>query len=210
MKKIVMVSTIFVALGVIIYFVYVIFFAVNITVINVAVPNISFKYSNLPTKDISVVFFNKDTGNWYMDRQRSGSGEATTMVSPGMPQGNYSLQVINTQTTKKLAESESFTVGAGAKPIITIDQASLSTSIRNPIISGTAQNIYDISILVEDASLRRYFGGEADVSPENGGVWSIKLTESDLPNGVYTVKVFNSRDGSQGVLASGTLVVSVK
>lgn len=190
------------------YFAYTIFFVPRVAIANVAMPNVSYKYSNLPA-DTAVVFFNNDTGNWYTSGNRNGSGEVTVMIPPGTPNGTYTMQAIDTKTGKKLTSNkESFVVGPGAEPTATIDQSSLNASTRNPVISGTAQNVYDVAILVEGADFRKYFGSEADVSPERGGRWAI--TASNVPNGTYSVKVFNSRDSEQEVLASGTLTVLAK
>lgn len=206
MKKLSIILATILVLGGVGYFAYTTFFIPHVVVINVAMPNVSYKYSNLPS-DTSVVFFNNDTGNWYADGHRIGSGSVTVMVPPGMPNGTYSMQLIDSKTGKKMTNNrESFVVGLGAPPAATIDQSSLNTSTHNPIISGVAQNVYDVAILVEDANFRRYFGSEADVSPENGGKWAIVV--ENIPNGTYSVKVFNSRGTGEDVLARGTLTVS--
>lgn len=193
------------------YFLYARVFSTQITLTDVFVPNVSFKYKNVPQAGISVVFINQDTGSSYVAASRmSVSGETTVMIPTGVPQGVYSIRIQNNQTLKKLAESGTFIVGPGAKPIVKIDKNTLISSTHHPILSGIAQNISDISILVEDSSQRRYFGGEVDVFPANGGAWSITLTEMSLPNGMYVVRVFNSRDDSQGALANETLVVSAE
>ncbi len=185
------------------FFAYISLFLQRVTVLNVNMPSISYRYENLSANH-SIVFVNEATGNWYMDRNLSGSGEITTMIPAGTPHGTYVLSILDTQAGKFSAKSESFTYASDEKPIVTIDQNSLKSSSRNPVISGTAQNISDIAILVEDKSSQRYFGGEVDL---NGSTWMVTLNETELPKGEYTVQIFNSRDDSQGVLATGKLLV---
>ncbi len=193
-----------VVIGAVSYFAYVSLFLQRVTVVNVDMQNISYKYANLSEND-SVVFLKETSSDWYMHRKLSGTGEAEGMFPPGMPFGTYHLSVLNTQTGKHSAKSKSFVYDSVGKPIVTIDGNSLIASSRHPVISGSAKNISDIAILVEDKSSRRYFGGEVDL---NGSIWSVTLSEAELPKGEYTVKIFNSRDDSQGVLASGKLVVN--
>jgi hypothetical protein len=85
-------------------------------------------------------------------------------------------------------------------PLISIDQSSLIATSSAPVITGTAQNVSMLILVVDAGNAVSY---ENDSVPVTNGVWS--ATTSPLSNGAYKV---TARSIKGNAVAAGYLIVS--
>lgn len=94
------------------------------------------------------------------------------------------------------------------KATATIDADSLAaTSKARPSLTGDATNVKTVRVLIENSAGKRLFKSKA-LKVRNDH-WRVTASKK-LPEGTYTVTVYDARDKKQATLAQGTLTVGVK